>query len=351
MSAAIFIVRLPYEAKSDRASRDRYSQILGEMSVAQCERELADDQSFEDFRHGDIAIFRWAANEYHARIMQSLVPELERRGVICIPRWKELWYFNDKVAVAKCLAAAGVRTPKTKIYYTLEGLVTDAKHWSYPVVLKDSIGAGGSGVFLVNSEKDLIAQAARRFFSRGGLFDSRGMWTKKGLRRVGKQFAKNGPLRLLRKVMPRLLGDLPWAPSGLAAPLILQEFIRGQHGDVRVTVIGPRAFYFRRANRPGDFRASGSGCIDFTQDGAPAFVAAGFACAEALGVHTVAIDYLAIDGEPVAIEISPEFVGEAVRATPGYWKKNGDFVAGHFWPEYCEIQDTLAGRQGTANPV
>lgn len=338
----IAIVRLPYEAKSDGESRARYARVLNDMGIAYHHAGLVDGSSLADLKTGDVAIFRWAANEFHARIMQLVVPALERRGVVCIPRWNELWYFNDKVAVAQSLSDAGVRTPRTKVFYTLEGLVADAKHWSFPVVLKDSIGAGGSGVFLVHSEEALIAQAARRFFSRGVLFDARGMWTRKGLLRVGKQFAKNGPLRFLRKVAPRLLGDLPWSPSGLVAPLVLQEYVPGQEGDVRVTIIGHRAFYFRRANRPKDFRASGSGNIDFSQEGAGPFVAAGFACARALGVHTVAIDFLVMNGEPVAIEISPEFVCEAVQATPGFWNRKGEFIEGRLWPEYCELQDALA---------
>ena len=45
--------------------------------------------------------------------------------------------------------------------------------------------------------------------------------------------------------------------------LLVQEFLPGNGFDTRITVIGNRAFGFRRFNRPDDFRASGSGRIDW----------------------------------------------------------------------------------------
>ena len=41
-----------------------------------------------------------------------------------------------------------------------------------------------------------------------------------------------------------------------------QKYIPAQH-DIRITVIGNRAFGFLRKNRKNDFRASGSGLIDY----------------------------------------------------------------------------------------
>jgi hypothetical protein len=49
-------------------------------------------------------------------------------------------------------------------------------------------------------------------------------------------------------------------------PGILQEFCPNNDGDLRVVVIGNRVMGFRRNNRPGDFRASGSGLKDYLDD-------------------------------------------------------------------------------------
>src|SRR5690606_19878921 len=46
-----------------------------------------------------------------------------------------------------------------------------------------------------------------------------------------------------------------------------QEYIPGNQADLRITVIGDcYAYGFWRNNRPNDFRASGSGLIDYERD-------------------------------------------------------------------------------------
>ena len=45
--------------------------------------------------------------------------------------------------------------------------------------------------------------------------------------------------------------------------VLFQEFLPCNDFDTRITVIGNRAFGFRRFNRANDFRASGSGKIDY----------------------------------------------------------------------------------------
>lgn len=45
--------------------------------------------------------------------------------------------------------------------------------------------------------------------------------------------------------------------------ILFQEYLPDNEFDTRVTVIGNRAFAFRRFNRKKDFKASGSGEIDY----------------------------------------------------------------------------------------
>ena len=53
-------------------------------------------------------------------------------------------------------------------------------------------------------------------------------------------------------------------PESQRSYILWQEFIPDNQRDFRVTIIGRRyAFVFWRNNRPGDFRASGSGLIDY----------------------------------------------------------------------------------------
>jgi hypothetical protein len=86
--------------------------------------------------------------------------------------------------------------------------------------------------------------------------------------------------------------------------LVVQEFLPGNGFDTRITVIGNRAFGFRRFNRPDDFRASGSGRIDWN----PAAidhdsVRLAFKAAQQLRTQSLAVDILRREGNPVLTEI------------------------------------------------
>ena len=65
---------------------------------------------------------------------------------------------------------------------------------------------------------------------------------------------------------------------------LFQQWLPGNEFDTRITVIGNRAFGFRRFNRQGDFRASGSGNLDWDPVQVdPAFVQLAFRIAKRLG--------------------------------------------------------------------
>lgn len=49
-------------------------------------------------------------------------------------------------------------------------------------------------------------------------------------------------------------------------PFLAQEFCAHNSGVIRVMVVGIKVFGFARANRPDDFRASGSGKIEYVDD-------------------------------------------------------------------------------------
>ena len=115
--------------------------------------------------------------------------------------------------------------------------------------------------------------------------------------------------------------------------------------DTRVTVVGRPAYAFRRFNRPEDFRASGSGRIDWNQQGQDeGFVRLAFQTAQALRRQSCAIDGLYRRGERVVSEISYTYASWAVDQCPGHWELEGDpgsgrleWVAGQMWPEEAQI--------------
>lgn len=92
--------------------------------------------------------------------------------------------------------------------------------------------------------------------------------------------------------------------------VLFQEFLSDNAFDIRITIIGNRAFTFRRFNRPNDFRANGSGRIDWD----PAYITTdalllAYEAARILETQSLAVDILRQEGEPVIAEISYYYEG------------------------------------------
>jgi hypothetical protein len=127
----------------------------------------------------------------------------------------------------------------------------------------------------------------------------------------------------------------------------VQEFLRGNEFDTRITIIGNRAFAFRRFNRVDDFRASGSGRIDWD----PAKIDSdsirlAFTVAQRLETQSIGVDILLDGTRRVLSEISYTYAAWAVRECPGHWRLVGDAMDGelvwHFGkvrPEDAIFQD------------
>jgi hypothetical protein len=137
----------------------------------------------------------------------------------------------------------------------------------------------------------------------------------------------------------------------------VQEFLPGNEFDTRVTIIGNRAFAFRRFNRANDFRASGSGKINWD----PAHidletVRLAFHVAQKLGTQSLAVDALRGAEKRLIVEISYTYASWAVRDCPGHWVLDGDpqrgelkWVAGRLSPEDAILEDFLAVIRSTAS--
>ncbi len=114
----------------------------------------------------------------------------------------------------------------------------------------------------------------------------------------------------------------------LSAPqrgyIYFQDFLPGNDCDTRVTVIGRRAFGFRRKNRPGDFRASGGGDLLYDVSAVDLrCVRTAFEVAGKIDGDCLAFDFL-FDAakEPKICEISYAFSATAVYDCAGYWDEN-----------------------------
>ncbi|VAX33729.1 hypothetical protein MNBD_NITROSPIRAE03-2099, partial [hydrothermal vent metagenome] len=125
--------------------------------------------------------------------------------------------------------------------------------------------------------------------------------------------------------------------------IYFQEFLPDNDFDTRITIIGNRAFGFTRNTRPDDFRASGSGDIDYDLKRIDArCIKIAFETTEKLKTQSLAFDFIFDQkNNPRIVEISYCYQGKAVYNCPGYRDREMNWHAGHVWPEDAILIDLL----------
>ncbi len=263
-------------------------------------------------------------------------------GMPVFPSLKSSWHFEDKVGQYYFLRAAGIPAPATDVFWTRK----QAEQWcngaTYPFVLKLAIGYQSSNVRLVRNRSDAQFYVNQLFHC--------------GIASLGYRPASPARqlLRRLRAAAEVLNGRSPNGSTAEAEVqygyFLAQEFVPDNDFDVRVTIIGDRAFAFRRFNRPGDFRASGSGRIDWDPEQIREdAVRLAYQVARRSDAQTVAVDILRRASEPVVVELTLTYASWAVHRCPGHWILHGDpesgtlqWVDGAMRPEDAIFTDFVA---------
>ena len=285
--------------------------------------------------------FMWRPSQRHgqAEHARKLLPVLEHElGLAVYPDQPTGWHFDDKIAQAYLFEALGIPSPQTWVFYDRAAAEEFAATATYPLVLKLAAGAAGENVALVKS-----LAAARTWIDRlfgPGLLDFSARWIRRATGRLW-----------LRNMWTALQGRTPPPPRSRWSIhknyVLFQEFVPGNDGDLRVSVIGNRAFAFRRGNRPGDFRASGAGRVDWDPAGIPLdAVNCALDWTRTLQAQSVAYDMLRSVNGWVTVEISYAFVSHAVHQCPGHWERGADgtlrWIGGQMWPEEAQALDFAA---------
>lgn len=295
------------------------------------------------WRHGHLAD--------HRQIARRLLPVVEREWRLPVyPDQSTCWHYDDKIAQSYLFHAHDIPAPRTWVWFNREqALAWAAKEARYPLVLKLATGAGSSNVKLISGYYDAAMEICR-LFTHGTISLAVEPWAEGRWHIAGWGNRVRTALRLLLKgAMPPPPPCVHFAWETQKNYALFQEFLAGNDYDTRVTVIGRRAFAFRRFNREGDFRASGSGRLDHDPNKIDErFIRLAFSVADKLRMQSCAIDGLWRGAEPVVCEVTYTYVSRAVYDCPGHWELDGTpeqgqlvWRPGHMWPEEAQIQDFL----------
>jgi glutathione synthase/RimK-type ligase-like ATP-grasp enzyme len=298
---------------------------------------------FESLAGCDGFMWWFAHTSVPRNIGKRVLPAVEHGlGMRVFPSWHTIWHFDDKIAQQFLLEAAGIPVPETRVFWQEEDALAFMADARLPWVIKLASGITSENVGLLKSAAD-----AR-------------YWIHRLFRHGAVTLNRDRPLVRPRSLARRFLNAAQVVSTGALPPigdrtdlqkgyLLIQEFLEGNTFDTRITVIGNRAFAFRRLNRPNDFRASGSGLIDWAPASiAEDAVALAFRVARSLSTQSLAVDVLRRHGEPVINEISYYYEGWAVAACPGHWRLTRDapdatleWVDGQVTPEEAILADFL----------
>lgn len=275
-------------------------------------------------------------------LARAIMPVIEREmGKKCFPNEATAWHYDDKIKQYYLLSQQGFCFIPCHIFYNQDAALAFAESASYPLVFKLRGGAGSSNVRLVSNSAE-AGDYIRLMFGRGVNSASLSFGLISDLQSLGvAKFAKQIRDRAYLYLKHGYYKTEFW---GIEKDYVLfQDFYPGNSYDTRITIIGERAFGFRRHNRPKDFRASGSGRIDWDESQIDLrCVSEAFKVSGHFGFQSMAYDFIYDpEGKPAICEISYTFQDEAVHKCRGYWDRELVWHEGHQWPQYCMLIDLL----------
>ncbi len=256
------------------------------------------------------------------------------------PSWQTSWFFEDKHAQCYVLNAADVPTPKTWVFWNAQKAREFAARADYPLVIKLAFGIVSANVRLVRDRNEAYYLVDRMFHDGMSLLPE--TLPRSGLSQITDRVS-NAARSILGRRVKGHYGEGPIQRGSV----LFQEFLPDNPFDTRITVIGDRAFAFRRMNRPGDFRASGSGIIDWDPEQIDLrAVNLSFQVAQRLSTQVLALDILQKADELVVSEISYYYEAWAVHECPGHWRmiaSSGEieWVVGKMRPDDAIFEDFL----------
>jgi len=297
----------------------------------------------------DCNAFMWHffhSNEKDYLCAKPILHALELAGKKVFPDHRTMWHFDDKVGQNYLMEALQFPVVPTYIFYEKKKAMTWADTAAFPKVFKLRGGAGSKNVKLVKTKaqaKRLIRKAFSSGFAQYDKFES----LKERWRRYRLGLA---PFVEVLKGIGRLFHTTAYARTvGKEKGYIyFQDFIANNNFDIRIIIIGNKAFGIKRLVRNKDFRASGSGNIVYEKSQINEdCIKLAFDLNLKLKSQCVAYDFI-FDKEkkPLIVEMSYGFNKAGYDFCEGYWDKHLNWYEGPFNPYGWMIENLIGEEDG-----
>lgn len=271
----------------------------------------------------------------------SILRALEHAKVKVFPDYNTAWHFDDKVAQKYLLEAIGAPLVASYVFYDKKKALSWVEKTQFPKVFKLKGGAGSKNVKLVHSKQQAINLIKKSFGKGFPLIDK---WSYLKELKYKKQTFFPYVIDVIRGVKRGIYpkkDDIQFQKE--RGYIYFQNFIPNNDSDIRVIVVGDKAFAIKRLVRKGDFRASGSGSVVYNKvniDERCLIIA--FEVAKKLETQSLAFDFIFdLNQNPLIVEISYGYAVNVYDQCPGYWDKQMNWHEGQFVPQNWMVENLI----------
>jgi len=285
----------------------------------------------------DCDAFMWnhhQANYKDVIFAKQLLYSLQKAGKKVYPDFNTCWHFDDKVGQKYLLEAIGAPLVPSYVFYTKDEALNWANTTTFPKVFKLRGGASSVNVKLIKSKSEAYTVINKAFGNGFSQYDWRDHF-KEAVRKykAGKVSLRDvlRPLYYATKKYPTTFAKYKGNERGY---IYFQEFIPDNKFDIRVIVVGNKAFAIKRMTRENDFRASGSGIILYEKNEFDErCVQIAFKINSNIKAQSIAYDFVFDKRNmPMIVEVSYAFMASGYDACTGYWDEQLKWHEGKFNP-------------------
>lgn len=324
---------------------EKFREILDKNEIPHIIIDPNSRTMFDDLANCTHLLFRHSQGDTDMMLYDSIFHIAKNiYNLKCSPDYETYWSYENKIKEYYLLKSSGFPVVETNIYWDHNSAYRFLQTSDFPLVVKMYKGAASSNVVRINTAKE-GKKIIDRIFGKGVKFGKMpGRSNLTSISNLGIKTYVHNTLRSFLIAMGVLDRSNPYSEWQIQKDAILfQKFLPDNKFDTRVTIIGNRAFAFRRFVRSNDFRASGSGNLDLEpKDIDSRCISIAFQVSKRLNFETMAYDFIYDENKvPYICEISYCFVDRIVRNCPGYWDDKLTWHEEQNWPQYYQLLDFL----------
>lgn len=262
---------------------------------------------------------------------KQLLYSLQMAGKKVFPDFNTGWHFDDKLGQKYLLESLDAPFVHTEAFYDRQSALKWIATTNYPKVFKLRNGAGASNVHLIYNKKEAIKLCNKAFGKGFRANDSLGklkeIWRKYKLNEVPFKGVVYYSFEYVKSLF-----KTPSFPNEKGY-FYVQDFIPNNEFDIRVIVVGDKAFAIKRLVRKNDFRASGSGFLIYDKEQIDErCIKIAFDFNKRMRSQNLAIDFVFSENNPLMIELSYGYLVAGYDKCEGYWSEDMIWHKGPFNP-------------------